>query len=365
MPGRAWMSEQATRLAQLADGVGRWLRDGPALPADLDPATRQWCLERLRQLASAAALDAKFRGELGARPWRPVGRVLMVIAEGDVLGTVCGLLAAHATGNRMRIKARATRPMLMALKAALGLGDDVCELLDWSSASQADAQVLAGIDAVVLAGGAGLIAHYRRVTPVGVRLIEYGPRLSAAVLWPDAAPALEATVLETVGLFSQRVCSSPQWIFVPDADMARALFCRLSVRLGELPTLAAPMALAQMAKARAMRLGGRLGEDVQVHFDPHTGWGVTLGATLAENRFLAQGINLVTGDVAAHLACLHARHPHHLQTLGEMGTAPPAFGLPDGFLRRCALARMHVRDLLAPHDGGLELPALVNFVDLA
>ena len=361
------MSEPASRLAHLAEGVERWLRDDPALPVGLDPATRQWCLARLRPLASAAVLNAKLRSELGERPWRPVGRLLMVIAEGDVLGTACGLLAAHATGNRMRIKARATRPMLMALKAAIGLDDEVCEVLDWSSETQADAQILAGVDAVLLAGGANLIAHYRRVTPVGVRLIEYGPRLSAAVLWPDAAqaPTLASSVLETVGLFSQGVCSSPQWILVPDADMARALFARLGARLGELPPLPEPVALAQMTKARAMGLSGRLGEDVQVHFAPGTGWGVTLGATLAETRFLAHGINLVSGDAAAHLARLHALYPHQLQTLGEMGTAPPDVGLPDGFLRRSPLNRMHERDLLAPHDGGLELPALVNFVDLA
>jgi hypothetical protein len=227
--------------ARIAERLRRWV-DAAPLPGTLDPATRAHCRRKLEALCDPALLSRKVELELGGRAWEPVGRVLVVVSENDVLGTVAGFLAAVLTGNRARLKARHTRPLLDGLKRAFELDDHACEILDWSGAGQDDAAVLDGIDAVLLAGGGDLVRRYRAAAAPGVRLVEFGPKVSCAAVWDapardreraDLADALAADV----ALFSQRVCSSPQFVLLEDADAARELRSELRARLAGLPPL--------------------------------------------------------------------------------------------------------------------------------
>jgi hypothetical protein len=326
----------------IAERFARWVASEPALPTD--PSTAAFCRERLAE--AARLLPEKVTRELGDRPHRPLGRVLIIIAEHDVLGTVAGLVGALIAGNQVRIKARTTRPLLVDLARALGAD---CEILDWDSRAQDDAAVLDGVDGVLLAGGDELIAHYRRVTPPGVRLIELGPRLSCAAIGPGADVERTADALVTyTTLFAQGVCSSPQWILAEDA----ALAAPLRARLAGCPPLPDEVRLLQHARAEALRLRARLGEPIDVALDAATGWGVTVARSLDDR--LPRGFAIVLG---VGLDEVVRRHPRSLQVLGVAGRVAPV----GGFTHVCPIGRMHRRSPLAPHDGFFELASLVVF----
>lgn len=334
-------------LEDLTARVQRFLASEPPLPA-FDARTLAFCRARLAEVA--AALPAKLASEIGARPHRPLGRVLVVVAEHDVMGTLAAVVAAHATGNRVRVKARATRSLLVALAEALAIED--CEILDWDSRVQDDAAVLDGVDGVLLAGGDELIRHYRRVTPPGVRLIELGPKLSCAAIGTGAGDldGVADALVTDVTLFGQGVCSSPQWILADD----EAIVPHLRARLARCPVLAEETRLLQHARGEALRLRARLGEAIAVELDATTGWGITVSRSLDDR--LPKGFAIVLG-IAGQLAELARRHRRELQTLGVAGHVPDAAG----FTHVCPIGRMHQRSPLAPHDGFFELASLVTF----
>jgi hypothetical protein len=331
----------------LSERLHRFLASEPPLPA-FDARTLAFCRARLAEYATA--LPGKLAAEIGARAHRPLGRVLIVVAEHDVMGTLAAVVAAHATGNRVRVKARATRSLLVALTTALAIDD--CEILDWDSRAQDDAEVLDGIDGVLLAGGDELIRHYRRVTPSGVRLIELGPKLSCAAIGSGAGDLdrLADALVADVTLFGQGVCSSPQWILADD----EAIVPHLRTRLAHCAVLPAETRLLQHARSEALRLRARLGEAIAVDLDATSGWGVTVSRSLDDR--LPRGFAIVLG-VADQLTELARRHRHELQTLGIAGHVPEAAG----FTHVCPIGRMHQRSPLAPHDGFFELASLVTF----
>lgn len=340
---------------ELAGRLRRWVEQEPVLPGPLDPAALAFCRRKLRQLAAPGLLREKLEREITG-PWQPLGRVLLVISEHDVLGTVAGAVAACATGNRLRVKARTTRPLLEDLCRALELGRDDCEICDWDSRDQDDAAVLDGIDAVLLAGSDALIRHYRAVAPPGVRLIEYGPKIGVAAIGGevDDPAALAAALASDVTLFAQGVCSSPQLIFVEDEAAARALRDRLlDLPLPPLPDTAR---LLQLVRLRELELLARLGEPIVAGVAPRSGWGVTIARDPAHR--LPRGFAFVVGPLADQLGAFARDHRRHLQTLGTWGRVPEL----DGFTHRCRIGRMHDRPPLAPHDGMLELAPLVRLV---
>ena len=338
--------------------LDRWQDDWPVA----DAATAEFCRQRLRTLADEQVLAAKLQADLGDRPWRPLGRVLAVISENDHLGVIAALVAAALTGNRLTLKSRSSQPALQVLRDALGWNDNACRIADWDSRAQSDAELLSGVDAVLMAGGDDLIRHYRQVTAPGVRLIEYGPQMSAAGIaeWPASAAAQDACIdalVRDTSLFLQNVCSSPQFILVPDETTAQAVFAALAARLAGLPPLPEDIRLHQSLKARELALLGRLGEAVKVEVSAETGWGVSI-STMNPANWLPRGFRLVVASAAAIPAPI-------LQTFGAWPTAdafPANFPADMPVYHRCCLGRMHERPLTAPHDGQWELAQWVRFI---
>jgi hypothetical protein len=353
------------RARVLLDRLRPWIDELPALlaaraPAGevVDPETASFCVAALRRICDEDLLARKVAAELCGAPWAPVGRVLVVVSENDLLGGALALLGACATGNRVRIKARYTRPLLESLARALAAD---CEVVDWGSDGQDDDAILADVDAVLVAGGDAVVRHYRRVAPAHVRLVEWGPKLSAAAIGPDADvadPAAIDRLVADVTLFGQRVCSSPQIILVDPAP-AGPLHAALAERLPGLPRLADDERLAQHVRACQLELLGRLDASVRVQLDRTTGWGVTTSRSLDPARRLHRGFPLVVGEVAALLAELAARNRRRLQTLGTWAWQPADHA---GFTRVCPIGAMHARSPLQPHDGAFELTGLVDFL---
>jgi len=345
--------------AEVAAALRTWLARLPAEWPHTDPATTAFCRHRLRLLADEKILAGKLANDLGARPWRPLGHVLAIVSENDHLGVVAALVAAALTGNRLTLKSRTGLTALLDLRDALGWEQSDCRIATWKSGEQDNAALLADVDGIVMAGGEAMIRHYRQAAAVRVRLIEYGPQLSAAIIahWP-ASPAeqmacVDALVRDTT-LFLQGVCSSPQFVLIPDAASAQALFAALAARLATLPPLPQEVRLQQALKARELGLLARLGEPTEGAVDPVTGWGVCR-TTTDPTGWLPRGFRLVIGDDAT----LQDAFPP-LQTLG-VWPAPTGDRQTDA-LHCCRLGRMHERPVDAPHDGQWELAQWVRFV---
>ncbi|RIX48272.1 MAG: hypothetical protein D3M94_05110 [Rhodocyclales bacterium GT-UBC] len=334
-----------------------WQDDWPVA----DVATAEFCRQRVRMLADEKVLTAKMNADLGDRSWRPLGHVLAVISENDHLGVIAALVAAALTGNRLTLKSRSSQPALLALRDALGWNDDACRIADWDSLSQRDDELLTAVDAVLMAGSADLIRHYRQVAAPGVRLIEYGPQMSGAGIaeWPASAAlqnaCIDALIRDTC-LFMQNVCSSPQFVLVPDDDTAKAVFAALVARLANLPSLPEEIRLRQLLKARELALLARLGEAVKLEVNAETGWGVSISAMDTAN-WLPRGFRLIVAG-SAMLAPI-------LQTFGIWPASDAVSAeFPDDVpvYHRCRLGRMHERPLTAPHDGQWELAQWVRFI---
>lgn len=350
--------------AQVAQGLRAWLNDlGSAWPPIPDAHTAAFCRRRVSALADEAVLQAKLHGDLGgasARAWRPLGHVLAVVTEEDHLGVVAAMVAAALTGNSLTLKARRHLTVLHQLRDALGWTDAQCRIADWDSLGQDDESLLKGAQGVLLAGGEALIRHYRRVTHPGVRLIEYGPRSSAALVqsWPadphEQSTLVSALVHDTV-LFGQAVCSSPQWVLVPDVAVAQALLQALQPQLDALPPLAEGERLLQWRTVQELTLMQGLNAGIQVAWSAHSGWAAAI-TELADADRLPRGFRLIVGD----MACL-TQQDNMPQTLGVWPDAASVRADAHAF-HCCTLGRMHERPLLAPHDGQFELAQWVNFV---
>jgi long-chain-fatty-acyl-CoA reductase len=347
--------------AAITDGLARWVATAPVLPGvATDPATARLCRRALAAWSAPDALAGKLASELVA-PWQPLGRVLVVVSEHDVLGTVGAVLAALATGNQVRVKARTTRPLIEALLAALAPPPGACEVLDWDSRGQDDAVLLADVDAVLIAGGDAAIRHYRAATAPGVRLIEFGPRLGVAAIAgvvddPTELAQLAAALAHDATVFDAGVCTTPQLVLVEDAATARALAAALLA--ASLPPLTTEARLLNVVRARELTLRGRLDRSITVALDPTSGWGVTITGSIDPSLRLPRGVALVVGPLAARLDEVARVYRHQRQTLGTWGPVPEAVG----YTHRCRLGRMHERALTAPHDGMFELAMLVRFV---
>jgi hypothetical protein len=328
-----------------------------------DAATAAFCRQRIAALAEPAVLAAKLRHDLGdplQSAWRPLGHVLAVVTEEDHLGVIATMVAAALTGNRLTLKARHNLAALLSLREALGWGEAECRIDDWPSQTQDDAHLLQGVQGIVLAGSEALIRHYRSAARPGVRLIEYGPRISAALLthWPASAEAQArcvAALVHDTGLFMQGVCSAPQWVLVPDADAAQQLFDALAARLDAMPPLPEADRLMNWRVAQEMTLEQRLGAPSQVAWCAQSGWGVSLTDWDMAWRW-PRGFRVLVGG----LERLEGLAPA-LQTLGVWPDAANVRPHSSAF-HCCTLGRMHERPLLAPHDGQWELAQWVNFV---
>jgi hypothetical protein len=345
---------------EVAHALQHWQQQ---LPHDWPPAdalTQTFCRTRLTTLGQAPLLQAKLHADVGHGDWRPLGRVLALVSENDHLGMVAAVVAAALTGNQITIKTQQPLGILEALRKALDWTPDDCRLLRWHSPTQDDAQVLAGIDAVLMAGSEALIRHYRRVADASVRLIEYGPRLSAAWVqsWPAQAGAQADCVralLHDTAVFAQNVCSSPQLVLVPDQATGLAVWEALAAELSTLAPLPEALRLAQLGACQTLRLAARLNPDIRLACDTNTGWAVSL--TPWDSVWtLTRGLRLVVGDLAAL-----DRHCPGLQTLGVWPDAAYARWHSRAF-HCCALGRMHQRTLLAPHDGQRELVQWVQLL---
>ncbi|WP_109408271.1 acyl-CoA reductase [Proteus genomosp. 4] len=328
-----------------------------------DVLTQKFCLERLKQWAYSDVLAQKVANELGNKNWRAPNKLLIVVSEKDPLGTLEALLAGYLIGSPIRIKARLSTQWLYPLRTYLGLNENQCEILNWSSENQNDELVLEGIEAILLAGGDALIQHYRQITPAHIKLIELGPKISGMAILGDSLPDI-SLVLNDVCLFRQQVCSSPRFILLENKTCAEQLYQQLSIALPSLSPLPDDLKLQQMAQAHEYSLSReRLNNEKPTHYDAKSGWAVTYHTQFRPQYWLNFGFQLIVGSVDHHLQLAQKEWFARLQTLAYHGDLSSLSLQNYCFTRYCPIGTMHSRPMTATHDGFFILAALVFFVN--
>lgn len=328
-----------------------------------DKQTDQFCRGYLTHHLNRSALQAKVAKELKDKHYLPLGRLLFIISENDVLGTTLGFLAAYITGNQMIVKARQSQPVLQFLKEQLALSDAQVLMQDWQGGEQDDQALLSTVDGVVLAGGEQLITHFRQRAPYPIRLIEFGPKLSAVAIGDELPVDIKGTAHKLafeVSLFLQCVCTSPRFIMVESKQTATLLFQALNKLLPSLPVQDQNTRLVERSTFETLSLLQRVDASLQaVAFSEQTGWGITLAMQLNPDLWCGKGFNLIVGNTNSLLQEAQKKWPNRLQTLAVEGYKTFSAQL---FTRFCPLGTMHYRPLTAPHDGFFELGALVSFI---
>lgn len=328
-----------------------------------DAATQAFCLARLSELSRSSSLLDKFHHELGDKPWRAPKRLLIVVSEGDPLGTLEALLAAYLIGSKIRIKTRLSTQWLQAIRQRLDLDEDGCQILEWDSQHQDDTQILDGIDTILLAGGEALIRHYRQVTPPHITLIELGPKISGIAITGKSLPDIDL-LLRDFCLFQQQVCSSPRFILLENAKSAAELYQQLSTRLDALSVLPAALRLQQMAQYQSLKMTEALNPtEFPTRYSKTTGWGITYQTQFNPSEWLPAGFQLVVAPVEESLALAQRQWVGQLQTLGYHGSLRHLSIDNYSFTRYCPVGSMLLRPLSAAHDGFFILSALVYFIN--
>jgi hypothetical protein len=234
-------------------------------------ADRLWA--RLQAaFADPAALDewvAYGRPDGGAqltRAWGP--RLTLHVCAGNVPGVaIQSLIDALLVKSPSLVKVASGEPLWAAAWAAL-LAEELPALAEslagvwWpGGAAEREAAALAHAEALIANASAATVADLRRRLPAHVRLLDYGSRISFALvcrelLAPEALPALAAGLAYDAALFDQQGCVSPQLVFVeaPDAAQLGALAAALDQALarldGELPRV---MDAGAATRARRLR----------------------------------------------------------------------------------------------------------------
>jgi len=360
--------------------------------AVLDGMAADWTEERLRrlleiELGGAEVLDGFVPVE--GRNCMALGPSLCVqIVAGSVpgVGTSALIRSLLLKGPTLLKPGRGDVVLPVLFARALGESDpELAESLAvvyWpGGARELDEAALGRADVVTVYGSDETVAALRAVCPPTTRFVGYHHRVSVGVLGRDAlgAATLEETaaeVAESVALFDQRGCVSPQLIFVeegaaPAEHVARVVagqLARLEERLPSGP-LEPPDASGLHQLRGSAELLAAAGKAVVVH-GGGAPWTVILeegDATLGgcAGRTLTLRAVQDAEDVPELLAPLGP----HLQTVGVTGLGERTERIAGALGRAGASRVVPFPSVPFPppwwhHDGRGPLRDLVRWVDL-
>lgn len=137
----------------------------------------------------------------------PLGEVLHVVSGNTPHAAFQSLFRALLVGCRSRMKLPSTGlPEFEQWLERAGLGD-------WVEARRELPDEWKSPDAAVIFGGSGTVDFFRSWLTPGTRIIEHGPKLSAAFVFENAGEITDR-LAEDVMRFDQRGCLSVRMIYV-------------------------------------------------------------------------------------------------------------------------------------------------------
>lgn len=397
----------AARLADPSAPEGALARS--ALPGltGYTPAMTEWVLERMCADWSEARLwrllEAEFPDPSVLESFRPSGeeelgprrramgaRLSFHVFAGNVPGVaVTSLIRSLLVRSATLGKTGWGEPLLAPLFARALAGVDpalgACVAATYwpGGSAELEAAALESADAVVVYGGAEVVADLRRRAPALTRFVEHGPRISFGMVGRDALEpqdldALLTDVALAVAAFDQHGCVSPHVIYVEkDGAVAPPVFAGLLAEaLGrledELPrgriTAAEAAAIHQARAAAEFRAGpgGRSevfsgpGTSYTVIYDPEPSLELSCLNRLVRVKPLDR-----LEEVVERLGTLRGM----VQTVAVAGAGGRLAGLAE-LLGRSGVSRVTNFERMPwpppewRHDGGEPLRELVRWTEL-
>ncbi len=346
-----------------------------------------------RELGPADLLDRwtprKSIGEyLRARP----RGVVLTVASGNVfVGAAILLAESLLTGNVTLLKASSGDPLFARLFVeSLAAFEEDGELtrstavLSWSGGDESlESLFKAGCDAIVITGGEEAVRRYHQGVDPHVEVVDYGPKLSLAVLTADAPgwqdlSELAGRLARDVSMWDQHACSSPQVLYVEGAENAERLLEPLARALeeldAELPAAEPAFDTAiEVTKERQMALFAQAVRPVRLLTSSRPqSWTLIYESDESELRSSPLHRTLIIKTVdqpERELPVLLEPWRSFLQTVGleaglyrsrHLGRLLTAAGAT----RICRLGEMAGGQPGEPHDGRLGLQPLVRWVSL-
>lgn len=366
----------------------------------LDAALLEKQMAEVSALMSRESLEAKVREELGeawmerrtltpphdggrtlTKKVAPLG-VLFHIAAGNVDGlpafsVVEGLLAGNI--NILKLPSAdnglSLRMLEELVRAAPALAPYVY-VFDTPSEDIAAMERMAALaDGIVVWGGDGATEAVRKLAPAGVKLIEWGHKLSFAYathagLTDDALAGLARHIMET----RQLLCSSCQTLFLDTESTgeAQALCMRLLPHLEKAAAQFPPLDIGSRGQVTLRLYTERL-EEWAGHTARHSWRGRGCGVTLCEEgppELSPQFGNLLVKPLPRErLLSALRREKTHLQTAALLCADAERAGLTDllfraGVIRVTGPAAMSHTTALDAHDGEYPLRRYTRIVEV-
>ncbi len=374
----------------ISTAQARWVVEGMA---------RDWTVPRLEALVETEFHDPDVLDHWVDDPRAPEGRRIRAfplapgpalhICAGSVPGvSVTSLIRGLLVGGPVLLKPGAgdralPELFLEGLESEAGMETvarslaDAVALADWAggSGSADEEEALAGAGSVVVYGGSDTVAELRRRLPPSTPLVEYGHRLSVAVVGPGAREDTAADLAGAVAAFDQRGCVCPHHVFVVgDATDARLLAEGLSEALEGLgrevpPGPADPSRASAIQQLRGTaRMRRAAGEGVHLWEGSEVSWTVVLDPS-AELRpsCLGRTVHVTPLESLEALDGPLASAGPFLQTVGVAGfTDEEGEALAERVCRLGATRVVPVGRMAFPpawwlHDGGGPLRRLVRW----
>jgi len=320
----------------------------------LDGMARDWTVERLnalvdRELGGPEALDRFVERGVDARV-RAVGPSLCTqVVSGSVPGVSATALLRSLLVKGPTLVKPGLGDVALPVLFAQGLAEvdrqlaDAAAVVYWPGASHdLEAVVVAGADVVVAYGSDDTVQSLRARTPAFSRFVGYHHRVSVGAvgreaLSPEDAKRTAIEVAESVAMFDQRGCVSPQVVWVEEGGaVTPGAFAELVA--GALEALEARWPTGRLdtheaAWVQQLRGGAELrraaGLDVRLWRDAATSWTVVYEGEGESDQGLwcvGRVVRVRPVPTLDELPGLLAPMRHHLQTvaLAAAGSRFPA-----------------------------------------
>lgn len=329
--------------------------------------TKAFYATMLDNLSDPNLLEEKVTKELQAKPYQPLGTILVIVSEGYALAPLLSIIGLLLTFNQGVVKVHHTKAVVEDFLAQLGDLTDGIVIDEWHGSETWQHFDIHQFDAALLAGGEPLLQQFRQQTPITMRLIEFGPKISVVVLGSKVLDYTEITtqLIDEYILFEQGVCSSPRFIFIESKEDAKRLYHILIDQCHRFTKLNQTKRLEQFSKAQLLKVNSKSFSGlVQWTFDATTGWIIEHFNDHLPPIASVGNVTLVSGSIKYHLKTIEQQYRGRLQVLGYAPNLDSMlYPYITKFTRICPLGKMHQRGFSASHDGMFELATLVNFMD--
>jgi phenylacetate-CoA ligase len=237
--GRLWSDREAPFVREARERLGKLI---PFSPPMIDHTlallphllTRDAMLDRIRaELGDPDQLDGwTLDGAFGgSTSLRPRGALLHVSAGNVFLGCVDSLVMGLITKNVNVLKLSRNDPYFPVAFARSLVACDPhghvirsLAIVSWKGGDESVETVFKqNMDTIMVWGGEDAVRNWRTGLGLSTKLVEYGPKLSGALLTRRglAAPELPRIakgLARDAAMWDQAACSSPQTVYVQDID---------------------------------------------------------------------------------------------------------------------------------------------------